>query len=55
MTIKYKFSQGLDGTNNGVIQTGGSETIHIPFATGNRDYEEYLKWVEAGNTAEAAD
>ena len=27
----------------------------IPMVVGNRDYDEYLKWVEAGNTAEAAD
>ena len=55
MTLKYKFSQGLDGTNNGVIQTGGPETLHIPFDNGNRHYQEYLEWVAAGNTAEAAD
>ena len=55
MTIKYKFSQGLDGTNNGVIQTDGTETLHIPFANGNRHYEEYLKWVAEGNTADPAD
>tara|TARA_R100001015_G_C4526819_1_gene94293 strand:+ start:461 stop:616 length:156 start_codon:yes stop_codon:yes gene_type:complete len=27
----------------------------IPFDEGNRHYQEYLKWVENGNTAEAAD
>jgi hypothetical protein len=27
----------------------------IPFAPGNTDYQEYLEWVAAGNTAEAAD
>ena len=27
----------------------------IPKVRGNIDYEEYLEWVEAGNTAEAAD
>ena len=27
----------------------------IPKAVGNIDYQEYLEWVEAGNTAEAAD
>ena len=55
MTIKYKFYKGLDGTNTGVIKTGGSETLHIPLSNGNRHYEEYLKWVAEGNTAEAAD
>ncbi len=27
----------------------------IPFADDNTDYQEYLEWVAAGNTAEAAD
>jgi len=27
----------------------------IPKDTGNSDYQEYLEWVAAGNTAEAAD
>jgi len=27
----------------------------IPFAPGNIDYEEYLEWVAAGNTADPAD
>ena len=27
----------------------------IPKSPGNRDYQEYLEWVAAGNTAEAAD
>lgn len=54
MTIKYKFSQGLDGTNNGVIQTGGVEILNIPFDNGNRHYQEYLEWAKT-NTTEAAD
>ena len=29
--------------------------LHIPFVQDNADYQEYLEWVEAGNTAEAAD
>tara|TARA_R100001082_G_C4243432_1_gene108339 strand:- start:22 stop:192 length:171 start_codon:yes stop_codon:yes gene_type:complete len=27
----------------------------IPFAEDNTDYQEYLKWVAEGNTADAAD
>ena len=27
----------------------------IPFISDNTDYKEYLAWVAAGNTAEAAD
>ena len=29
--------------------------ISIPFDPANTDYQEYLKWVEAGNTPEPAD
>ena len=54
MTIKYKFSKGLDGTNTGVIKTGGTETLCIPLANENTDYQEYLEWAKT-NTAEAAD
>ena len=32
-----------------------SDGASIPFDEGNRDYQEYLKWVEAGNTPEPAD
>ena len=32
-----------------------SDIIYIPFDEGNTDYQEYLKWVAEGNTAEAAD
>ncbi len=31
------------------------ETVIIPFDSGNTDYQDYLAWVEAGNTATAAD
>ena len=31
------------------------EDVTIPKATGNRHYEDYLEWVAAGNTPEAAD
>lgn len=27
----------------------------IPFAPGNRDYQEYLEWLAQGNTPEPAD
>ena len=32
-----------------------SDGWSIPFAPDNTDYQEYLKWVEAGNTPEPAD
>jgi len=39
-------------------QIGNSEPytfLSIPLDPENTDYQEYLEWVEAGNTAEAAD
>jgi hypothetical protein len=32
-----------------------SDNAFIPFDPANTDYQEYLEWVEAGNTPEAAD
>lgn len=31
------------------------DNAFIPFSEGNKDYQEYLKWVAEGNTAEEAD
>mgnify|MGYP003136656661 CR=1 FL=1 len=43
----------MAGTANaGVIY---KEELWIPLDPGNTDYKEYLKWVDEGNTAEAAD
>jgi hypothetical protein len=32
-----------------------SDNAFIPFDPANTDYQEYLKWLEAGNTPQAAD
>lgn len=32
-----------------------SDGAFIPFHSGNTDYQEYLKWVDEGNTPEPAD
>ena len=51
--IQYKLQNGMDGTPCAVTIIG--TTMSIPFAPDNTDYQEYLKWVEAGNTPEPAD
>ena len=35
-------------SNNAVMRI--SDYAFIPFAPGNKDYQEYLKWIEQGNT-----
>ena len=34
---------------------GSNQRLCIPINEENTDYQEYLKWVDEGNTAEAAD
>ena len=46
----YKLSR-IDG----VVLIKENERVCIPFDEGNRDYQEYLKWVAEGNTPEPAD
>ena len=54
----YKLYKGTDGVVNMVkTQIGDSEPYQvkcIPFDTANTDYQEYLEWVAAGNTADPA-
>ena len=45
----------MDGTTSVVFKQVNGLKISIPFNEKNRDYQEYLEWVAAGNTAEAAD
>ena len=55
----YKLIKNPDGVVDSVkIQEGNSEPYKltvIPFDKANTDYQKYLEWVAAGNTAEAAD
>jgi hypothetical protein len=50
----YKLSPlNLRGQQTSVIRT--SDGSCIPFDPNNTDYQQYLKWVEAGNTPLPAD
>jgi len=56
----YKLSKNIQGEVNSVIKDNGTvgtskHRLYIPLAEANTDYQEYLEWVAAGNTAEAAD
>ena len=57
MATTYKlYKDDEDGPRAVVQRTLDDGTItSIPFASGNTDYEEYLEWLAAGNTVEAAD
>ena len=53
--MSYKFLKDpFTGENlTHVIQRKSDEAV-IPFAEGNKDYQEYLKWVAERNTPETA-
>ena len=58
MTITYKKANDpLTGNNNAVnkIKDGVTETVYIPFDEENTDYQEYLEWLDEGNTPEEAE
>jgi len=53
--MTYKLIKNpVTGATNEVVKRK-VDSAFIPFDEANTDYQEYLKWVEAGNTAEAAD
>ena len=52
----YKlYNSHLTGNLDGIKKQDGNVTLCIPLDEANTDYQEYLKWVAEGNTAEAAD
>lgn len=58
MTISYKLcKESISGKTTSVFKKIDGEIVcSIPlFDEANTDYQEYLKWVAEGNTAEAAD
>ena len=56
-TVNYKLvADIISGNVQSVKRTDASGAIaFVPFDDGNKDYQEYLKWVDKGNTAEPAD
>jgi hypothetical protein len=56
MTIKSaKFVDYMGKHASITITDTNDNVIGVPFDPDNTDYQEYLKWVDEGNTAEAAD
>ena len=57
LIMSYKLTKYLktDGTYVNKVVIRKSDGACIPFDPANTDYQEYLAWVAAGNTAEAAD
>ena len=51
MYKQYKDAMG--NIANGIIRT--SDNAFIPFDPANTDYQQYLAWLEAGNTPLPAD
>lgn len=51
--IKYKLPNGVIITQDSIerIEDGAI----IPFDLGNRDYQDYLAWLDAGNIPESCD
>jgi len=55
MTYKLFKDPITNAENITVIKKDNYGDFSIPFDPSNTDYQEYLKWVDEGNTAEAAD
>ena len=50
--ITYKLCRNIYGIVDSVFRSDGWS---IPFDPANTDYQEYLKWLDEGNTPEPAD
>jgi hypothetical protein len=49
----YKLTKNSYGEQNGILRT--ADGACIPFDPANTDYQQYLKWLEEGNTPLPAD
>ena len=57
MTVSYQLHNNIAGELVCIIRTSSEDNMQysIPISEGNRDYQDYLKWVAEGNTAEPAE
>ena len=55
MTYTYKKLKSCDTGVELPMILRKEDMLYIPKEEANTDYQEYLKWVAEGNTAEAAD
>ena len=60
MTLTYKLRKSQTTTETPTVKNvqkkiDGKVVLDIPMNNNNTDYAEYLEWVAAGNTPEAAD
>jgi hypothetical protein len=53
-SFNYKQAKYVDGTLS-TSAVSRSDGASIPFDPQNRDYADYLKWLEEGNVPEPAD
>jgi len=53
--MSYKKTKDSEGNVRDDQIRRKSDGAWIPFDSANTDYQEYLEWVSAGNTPEAAD
>lgn len=51
----YKQTKDLQGNVREDVIVKIENNSFIPFDSDNRDYQEYIKWLEEGNTPEPAD